>query len=492
MSASQKEIRKEQYEVKVTRRREAEEKAQKEARAYRIKAILVVALVVIVAAVVIVFNSGILYRLPAAQVGGTTYSAAEMNYFYSTAYSSFYSQYSDYISYFFDTDTDLDEQVYDEETGETWRDYFLEQAETSAQWVTMFSDEAEAAGRELSEDGAAAVESNLSYFSSYADVYGVSLNRYLQLQFGKGVNEKMIRTLLTKSQLASEYYNEVYDGFTYTQEETETYYTANASDLNYYSYYYYFLGGSADEENGITEEEAMAAAKEAADALAAQCTDVETYVNVVTEDSGSAPYYTTQTGANILTYGDNYPAWVLDSGRVQGDVAVIEETGGYYLLCFDTVEDNHYATKDIYYVYMEAGTDEDGNYVEEAIENTRLVAEAMMTDEWDGTVENLAELASSYSDDTTYTDGHVEHCAKGTVNSSFDQYLFGDAALADGEYVVFTVDSGVYVIYVVGDSALYSDVLAEDAMRAEDYEAWEEAKLANYDVVSQSAEKMVG
>ena len=75
-----------------------------------------------------------------------------VNYFYKGAYSNMQSQYGDFMSYLLDTNTPLDEQTYDEESGQTWADFFTEQGLTTAAEVYAIADEAKANGYTLSED----------------------------------------------------------------------------------------------------------------------------------------------------------------------------------------------------------------------------------------------------------------------------------------------------------------------------------------------------
>ena len=50
-----------------------------------------------------------------------------VNYFYKNAYSTMQEQYGDFMSYILDTNSPLDEQTYDADTGETWADFFTQQ-----------------------------------------------------------------------------------------------------------------------------------------------------------------------------------------------------------------------------------------------------------------------------------------------------------------------------------------------------------------------------
>ena len=68
----------------------------------------------------------------AATVGEHKLTPAMVDYFSTDAYSSFATNYSSYLSLFFDKNTALSEQTYNEETGESWADYFITSGLTNA------------------------------------------------------------------------------------------------------------------------------------------------------------------------------------------------------------------------------------------------------------------------------------------------------------------------------------------------------------------------
>ena len=88
----------------------------------------------------------------AATVGTHKLTPAMVNYFYKGAYGNMQNQYGDFMSYVIDSDTPLDEQVYDEESGETWADYFTDQGLINASNAYALYDAAKADGHTLSED----------------------------------------------------------------------------------------------------------------------------------------------------------------------------------------------------------------------------------------------------------------------------------------------------------------------------------------------------
>ena len=106
-------------------------KAQQEQAARRRQTIIYSVVGGVIAVLVIallVWRTGFFQaRTAAAQVGGETLTAAELSYYYNGVRSSF-------VSYgIIDTTKADDEQIYNAEEGASYRDYFMEEALTSAQ-----------------------------------------------------------------------------------------------------------------------------------------------------------------------------------------------------------------------------------------------------------------------------------------------------------------------------------------------------------------------
>ena len=146
MSASKKKLARKELEstgfVDARTQREREEKA-KAHRSNVMYTVIAVAFV-LVAAVVIVANSKVIERsAKAVTIGNETYTAADVDYYFYTAYNSFVSQYSSYLSlYGLDTSKSLKEQDCPVTDGGTWYDYFRDQAISSLTSYSLLAQKA--------------------------------------------------------------------------------------------------------------------------------------------------------------------------------------------------------------------------------------------------------------------------------------------------------------------------------------------------------------
>ena len=463
------------------------EKEAKIKRNYTIGGVVIAVLVL----VIVVLNTNLFYTVfPAVKVGDESFTAAEYNYFYYTGYNNFMNTYGDYASYMIDSSVPLDEQMYDDE--KTWADYFREAAFNNMQRITAVAEAADEAGYTLSDEARDQVEAALDSLPSIAEQSGAgSVKSYLAVTYGRGCSEKTLEDMMLLSSLAAEYAESVYNGFSYTDEELETYYTDNADDLDVIDYSFYFASGAADEESDTDSETAMKAAKDMADAIAADTADEESFTEAVAEYAdGAEPTRNSSPGSSLSA---DYSEWLLSSDRQSGDVTVIETDTGYYALLYRDRDDNHYNMVSVRHILIGAQADENGEYTDEALDAAQTQA-GEVYDEWkngEATEESFAELANRYSTDggSNQTGGLYENIHKGQMVDEFDAFCFEDHEKGDTDIVFGESSSyaGYHIIYYVGENGLYSNYLADQNLRNEDYTQWENDLVENYEVKTRIA-----
>jgi hypothetical protein len=161
---------------------------------------IVVALCVVLCVVLTAFELGVTYRvLKAAEVDGTEYSVAEYNWLYTNSvyeiYNNYYSQYGQLATYFFNPGSNLSEQVYNQETGETWADYVKTYTDNTLIEMTKLYDAGKAAGYEMEEIHYETIENEWNGVKEAAAESGLSANGYAEMNYGRGVNEKVFREM---------------------------------------------------------------------------------------------------------------------------------------------------------------------------------------------------------------------------------------------------------------------------------------------------------
>ncbi len=525
MSASKDKLqRKQQIAAGTDKRTAARAKEQAAHRRTTITYSVVALLLVVFFAFVFLYTSAFMTRqLTAVTINGTDYSVAQLNYYYSANYISFYNNNYNYISYglYFDPSKSLAEQDYP--GGGTWRDYFLDAAVQDMTEIQMLNEQAEAAGFTLSEEDQQNYDDEIEYLQTgWQDLGYTNLQQYLNMNYGKGVTMDIVKQEMYRTVVASAYSRSVYDGFEYSDEELADYYAEHADELDVIDFAYYTITPPAEpeeaedtaEEAEVTEApeddadaeepEATEAPEDAEDTeepepLDAQAmadeldgTDEEAFTAYLEEHvgEGTAPTSTSLAGASL---NSAYADFLLDEARQPGDVTVAETDSLTYVVMFLGRDTNDYPLVSFRHILAQAeDTDGDGVFSDEEKSAAEAEAQALY-DEWqdgDATEDSFAELANANSDDagSNTTGGLYEDVYKGNMVQPINDWLF-DEARQPGDTTVVSYEgsnyTGTHVLYFVGtDEMTFAQRQADDTLRTEAYESWSEEQMAGYEATT--------
>ncbi len=464
----------------------AQEKAAKDRKFRRNTIIFIVALVIVVAVSIFITSDMLYTSTTAITIGDTDYSPAEFSYYYRSmynrTYSELYEQYGDMTSYFLNNQTPLDEQVYVFGDGEsTWHDYFYTTAITQITNTTVLYDAAIAAGKSLSDEDAAEIETLLeTYEASLEGSDFADLDALLAYNFGKGFDSKTLRALAEKEYIATAYSDELSASFEYTSDELEAYYSEHTDELDFITYHSYYVGTTGSSFSEMDEADCPAAAKAEAEKIADAASGaqfVKNIQNFVSDDLKSS--YEDETATKTITQASNIPEllaeWLTDPARVEGDTTVIDNDSGSYALMFISRNDNHYNLVDARHILVMAEADENGAYTDEALDAAKAEAEALLA-QWqeDPTEENFAAMANEYSEDggSNTNGGLYEGIYMDYMVEEFNDFIFAEGRQTGDTGIVYGNNgsyAGYHVIYFQGQGQLFSDFLADDALRGNDY-----------------------
>ena len=526
-ASSKKKLHNENASAKMTERQIAE---QKEAKKLKIYTIAFVAVLIVMIAVAVyagitnyIASSGIHEKNTiAATVGDHEISNAELSYYYMDALNNFNSTYGDYaFLYGIDTSVALDQQIIDEQTGETWADSFIEQAIASTQAVYALVDAAKAEGFTLPEEQQQQLDLTASNLDAYASIYGYeNADAFIKAQYGNGTSKQSYLDYYERNLIASAYQTAHQDALTYTDDQIREADRTNAAIYSSYSYNQYYVapskfltGGTTDEDGNTTYSDAenaaaLQAAEEAANALVSEeITSVEELdaaiaampVNEGVDAASTA--YTDQRYSAINTY---LTEWVTDASRQEGDMTVIpvtststDENGnetetvtGYYVVFFREVNKNETKLVNVRHILVSftGETNEDGTYSDEAKAAAKESAESIL-DEWkngDATEDSFAALANERSTDTgSNTNGGLyEDIYPGQMVTEFNNWCF-DASRTAGDTGIVETTYGYHVMYFSGTAdQTYRDYLITNDLISEDMETWSNGLLENCPVVN--------
>ena len=225
MSASrEKKARQEQVTTGFTdARTQREREEQAKARRSNIMYIAIAVVFVLVAIVVIVANSKVIERnAKAVTIGNETYTAADVDYYYYTAYNSFVRNYSSYLSmYGLDTSKSLKDQDCPMTDGGTWYDYFRDQAISSLTSYSLLAQKAEEDGFDGSETVEADLKQVYSDLDSYAAAAGYPRSQYIKTVCGPLVNKAVFERNVRLTSLAQAYSAEYANSLEYSDDEVQ-------------------------------------------------------------------------------------------------------------------------------------------------------------------------------------------------------------------------------------------------------------------------------
>lgn len=526
MSASdKKKLRKEQAASIITERQKQEHAEAKKLKIYT--TVFVAALVLIACTAIAVLtvrginNSGVMQKnTVAATVDEEQLNSVEMSYYYNDAINDFYSemssQYSEYASQYLeaiglDNTKPLDEQIYDEESGQTWAEYFLDEALKKAQNDFALYKAATEDSFTLPEEEQTTLDNQLNNLETYTTLYGFSNSKqYLRAMYGYGADAKSYGEYLERRAVADAYLSAHEEGLTFDDaaiREQEAInpnkYTSFTYTSAYLSYTDFRQGGTEDEDGTVTysDEEnnaAREAAKLAAEDMATATTVDELKEKVeaaeVNEDSQLAVNeYTDNLYTNINA---TLAQWLSDEERQEGDIEAIPNTStttdeegnettvtnGYYVAIFHSKNDNAKKMSNVRHLLVQfkgGETDEatgETTYTEAEMAEAKEAADGYLKQwqEGDATEESFIELVKEHSDDTSAEEGGLFeniHPDSEYVENFLNWSISADRKPGDAE--VIETEYGYHVMYYVGESeTTYRDYMISNELRATTQEEW--------------------
>ena len=438
--------------VKETKELSPAEKAKKKKAKYAF-AKVVVALCVVLCVVLTVFELGVTYRtIKAIEVDGTEYSVAEYNWLYTNSvyevYNNLYKTYGEMAAYFFNPQGNLSEQVYDSETGETWAEYIKTYTDNTFVEMTKLYDEGKSVGYELDEEYLETIETEWDSMEAVAKSYGYTVNDYAEMNYGRGVNEKVFKEMYERYYYAFTYAENFAENEEVSADDIDAYYGENAERFDSVSYKTYFASGTAAEGEDV--KAAMEEAKAKAEAVLAGTEEAEfTEANYSVKASVSG------------TYAD----WLFDEARVAGDKELFETESGYYVVEFVEANDLHYNTVDVRHILVAPEDTSNETAWQEALE-----AAEEYEAEWKelgGSEENFAEVAAKYSVDSSAANGGLyENVFKGQMVTEFEDWCF-DPARKAGDSEIIKTQFGYHIMYFSGVAEEYYSYVVDNAIRGE-------------------------
>lgn len=429
--------------------------------------------------------------LTAAKIGDERVTLAKYNYYYMELYMRTYNQSKSYDSQYgagygamytgYDSSKSPMEQEYPgtlegfDGENPTWADAFRIQALTHMQTYMAYSKLATEAGVTLDEDELAEIDEYIESARSSATSNDYSLDRFLTKNYGKGVNEKLVREVLEEQQLAYKYaqqkQEDVQNGITDAQIDEE--YAANTADYAILTVHGFVVTAdtsaiaddATEDEKTAATEAAMAEAKTKAEGYMAKVNSAETllaqakaYNSTATESSVTLENV---TGATLTSsFSQAASDWAFAAERAVGDVTVVETSRGYAVLYMAQLPHKDMTKAvDVRHILVQfkTSTDDSGNAValtdsEKAVyyQQAQAIYKQYLENP---TEDNFATLANNNSDDSgSNTNGGLyEEVHVGDMVTEFNDWCFAPER-KPGDTDIVETSIGYHIMYYVGNN----------------------------------------
>ena len=300
-----------------------------------------------------------------ATAGAETLTNSELQVYYWQGINDFYN----YMSYYMDLSTmgldlsqPLDQQIYSEEEGITWQQYFLNAAIETWYRYAALCNVAKEEGVQMSADNQALLESIPEQMDALAIGYGYeSAEQMLREDMGAACDMEGYMRFLTTNYYVNQYMDTKYAQMAPTMDELEAYYAENEDDLmamgiekdgsRYVDVRHILFvpeSETLDETTGemVYTEEDWEACRAQAQALldqwlAAGATE-ELFAELAmqyTQDPGSQSTGGLYTNVTVGQMVAPFEDWCFDESRKTGDSGLVKTDYGYHIMYFvDSVE----------------------------------------------------------------------------------------------------------------------------------------------------------
>ena len=484
----------------------------------KVIAIVLVAVIALGAAYGILDYAGVVNKaVQVGYVGNENISFSEYIYYYNRAFNTLYQneQYYQYYQYSYlgyditKAPQDQEKDYTDSATGKTmkWTEYLHNQAVDMAQMYLAFYQEAVKLGLELTDADKAAIDKNIEDLREQAaqtgtqgasgdTVKGYSLNAYLRLQYGNGINESFLRKQMKIETLAQKYYNEKLDEYAagYTADEVKAVFDKDPSlysfvDIRYYQFTKEELkkeDKETDKELKARQEKADKEVKANAQAMYDAITDEKSFVAQATKYNKAEDFdanndtllksvakSSTSSGTNLESINADLAKWAFDKNVKAGDKKMVsdDKAGTYYIaLMVNPMHD--VKTVDVRHILFMTTDSQTGEALsDDKIKQAETNAKKALAD-WeagDKTEDSFAQYATDLTEDTgsASTGGLYENVVPGQMVPEFDSWIF-DEARKEGDTEIVKTDYGYHVMYFVKANDSYKDVTIRNEKATED------------------------
>lgn len=334
------------------------------------------------------------------------------------------------VAYTYATDADftvsMEEQIYDEETGETYHEYILQTALDAWQELVLMADQAAQNEYVMHDDYVSyldSMEDELLYYAYY--YYGLeSADEMVQMQFGPGCDFDAYYDYAYNYYYGGLYWSEMISGIDVTEDEINTYFDEN--------------------EESLANDYTLSITKDFGDLM-----DVRNILVTVSEDTEDG------WAECLATAQDIFDQWEAEGKTEEAFIALVElysedSNSNAYEGLYSDVYKTSMTEVDVRHILIMPEEDTDEGWAAAKTEAEDIL------DQWlagDMTDDSFAALANENSDDSDGTDGGLyTDIYVGQMVEEFEAWCF-DESRQVGDYGIVQTTYGYHVMYFVHSDA---------------------------------------
>jgi hypothetical protein len=447
--------------------------------------------------ILIVAGSGVLpANMTVLTIDGVKISGAEFDFHYYNEFQQTWRLYQEYdMLHFLNLDPNRSFRRQEAGGDRTWAQIFEEEAISTLSLIVAQSEAAKREGIGLTAEDRETLDSSVEYVELVAEMNGVSADRFLRSQYGRGITLKSYRAILERIFLSDRYTTDFVEALNWTSDDLEEYYQNNREDFDFIDFHAFIISAvpadlqSRDEEYTEEElEEYRDAQKKKAEEMLSRVTVSEAFWElsleyIVDEDEHDDDDHdhddediTLFEKISVGTMGSDPPAvYLTDEARRPGDKTLIEDEDEFVILLFVSR-------------YREEGASTD--------EEVKALAESILAGWLNGGAgeDAFAELARLHSADGNSDRGGIyEGVRRGQMVETFNDWCF-DPERKPGDSGIVETQFGQHIMFFVGVNEDNEDTIdvrhiliqksgwkneAKTAMDSEAYLGHKDEKLEN-------------
>ena len=312
--------------------------------------IVVIVAIVLVIACFFTYISGVLPRtltgisITETLPDGTTRTVRNYNLLETNFH--FMEVYNNYANYGMVSKDHLDE-VYNDATGETYRDWLLRETATQMKTLALVERAANESGfmqYSVAKDYSA---QEIPMYEAYAQMYGYqTAQQYMAAMYGTGMTTRSYVDYASREILVTEYgyYLKQFDpSVVPTAEQVQQKYDENPYRYYVFDFNRYFIAAPTDDDGNVVDmDKAVAAANKIADATKDSASFREAVMDYITEkgdeaslatfDNDADPTFNTGYTDATISYMDQGVQDFFYGDSKAGDVKVIETATGCFVI----------------------------------------------------------------------------------------------------------------------------------------------------------------